>query len=204
MSVTTDFYVSMQKRERKLWIAIGALILLWLASVFLFWAFYVSLAGEKTQILAYTPTGIPKFVEYHSGGQELIEVQNFVKTSLVQTFSLKYSDFLGKAPGKAFAPVQAYFTPEYFKNFVHGMVVSQFLQRMVNLRAITVATVDDNSIEVQHTSEGYWTRATVNRIDESAKGEQPHTITYTMLLKPGPRTIANTWGLYIEKIYVVH
>ena len=112
MSTTTEFYTNMQKRERKLWLALGVSLLLWLLTVFLFWAFYFSLAGEKTQILAYTPTGIPKFVEYHSGGREIIEIQSFVKNSLTRIFSLKYSDFLGKSPLAAFAPVQDYFTPE--------------------------------------------------------------------------------------------
>jgi hypothetical protein len=201
---TAELYTQMVNREKKLWIALGVMGIVWVLTVVLFVAMYVSAIGEKTKIIAYTPTGIPRYVEWRPGsGRETIEVQTYAKTMLTKVFSLKYSDFLSRDPAEALRSVEPFFAPGYYQEFVDGLVTSRYIERLLDLRAVTVVTVQD-PVEVQATDGGkYWIKATISRQDVTAKGERTHTLTYAMLVRPGDRTVTNPWGLYVEKLYLM-
>jgi hypothetical protein len=201
---TTELYTQMVKRERRLWIALGVMGIVWVLTVGLFVAMYASAIGEKSKIIAYTPTGIPKYVEWRPGsGRETIEVQTYAKTMLAKVFSLKYSDFLSRNPADVLLPVKPFFVPDYYQEFIDGLVASKYIQRLMDLRAVTLVSVQD-PVEVQATQDGkYWIKATISRQDVTAKGERTHTMTYAMLVRPGDRTEVNPWGLYVEKLYLM-
>ena len=200
---TSELYTSMVKRERNLWIALavtGASTLL--ISCLFFWM-YLGVAKEKSKIIAYTPTGIPKYVEWKcEGGRELIEVQTFTKEMLAKAFTLKYSDFLGAKPADVLAGVKPLFAPDYYEQFVEGLTVSKYIERMIESRAVTIVEVKD-PVEVQASPDGYWAKARIVKQDVTATGEKNQILTYAVFLRKGDRTIRNPWGLYVSKIYTV-
>ena len=200
---TSELYTSMVKRERNLWIALavtGASTLL--ISCLFFWM-YLGVAKEKSKIIAYTPTGIPKYVEWKcEGGRELIEVQTFTKEMLAKAFTLKYSDFLGAKPADVLAGVKPLFAPDYYEQFVEGLTVSKYIEKMIESRAVTVVEVKD-PVEVQASPDGYWAKARIVKQDVTATGEKNQILTYAVFLRKGDRTIRNPWGLYVSKIYTV-
>ncbi len=201
---TSELYTQMVQREKRLWITLAIMGIIWILTVGLFVALYISAISEQTKVIAYTPTGIPRYAELQDPSKrEIIEVQTCAKEVLTQTFTLKYSEFLNREPQQAMMKVKPFFHEAYYSEFVSGLVTSRYIERLLELRAVTIVTVQD-PVEVQVTQDAkYWVKATITRQDMTAKGERTHSLTYAILFKPGDRTTTNPWGLYVEKLYLM-
>lgn len=217
----SDLYLQSKKREKKFWLALFLLIFVMLihGTGYLVNSFsYKKLSKREPLLMAYTPSGIPAFVEaYTSEYHTRMEVETFLKAALEGIFSFKYSDYLLtdfsdkvsqykillSKVDKVYKDkgVFHFFDPRYYTDFIQGLVESQFIFKIVRAKVVIFTNlllpIDLQIDEKKHI---FIARVNLQREELTGEGRRVKKITYTIYARWGPRTTRNPWGFYIYKI----
>ncbi len=162
-------------------------------------------------VISYTPSGIPVFIEAHSSNyREKIEIETFIKAAFQDIFSFKYSDYLECRSFEDLYRKQwqiykekgviDYFVPEYFKEFLEGLLSSQYLLSLIKGRVVTFSKVNVGEIKYDKKTKTFLVQIIIDREEITAQGSAHKDIKHTVTLVTGPRHFKNAWGLYIAKI----
>ena len=201
---TTEIYRNQKSREKKLWVVNGVLLGVVLILALVIAGLVVELREKEPRVIAYTSTGIPKFVEQHgSYVREIVEVQSFVKHVITETFTLNYADFLEKKPLQVFLDkgVHIYYDPSFLREMVNSMIASGFISKLISARAVIFVEVL-LPIEVKYERGYIWARARVKRLEKTAQGETHKLLDYYLQIALAKRTLENPWGLKVVRLVV--